>query len=405
MASVEATRRSSARTGVAFVLAASCALWSALLLPAPAAALELGAADGAGAIELHGFVSQGFMLSFENDYLANDTTDGSFELSEAGINFTSQPGDALRIGIQLFAQNFAASADFDVMVDWFYLDYRWQDWLGLRAGRLKIPYGLHNEVQDIDAARVPILLPQSVYPLQTRQILFAQTGAELYGFARLGALGALDYRLFGGTIFLDAKSLTPVGAPFSIALEVPYVVGGRVLWETPLAGLRVGGTLQAVRLDSTAVIPAIAPIAIVSKTLLWVGSVEYAIADVVLTAEYSRWDAEQSSDNAMLSPPIEELSERMYAMASYRLVPWLQLGAYYALFFPDADQRKGTQNQQHDLAATVRIELHANWLVKLEGHYMSGTAGLLNPLRVGESDITMAEERWGALFAKTTAHF
>ncbi|HMI94825.1 MAG TPA: hypothetical protein VK509_25805, partial [Polyangiales bacterium] len=390
VASEGAGRLISVRTGVACVLAAPCALLCVLLLPSSAEALELGNADDPGAIELHGFASQGFLLTFDNDYLTDGTKHGSFELSEVGINFTSQPVDALRIGIQLFGQNLGANGDFDAMVDWFYLDYRWQNWLGLRAGRLKIPYGLHNEVQDIDAARMPILLPQSVYPLQTRQILFAQTGAELYGFARIGALGALDYRVFAGTIFLDSESLTPVGAPFAIELEVPYVVGGRVLWETPLAGLRVGGSLQAVRLDTTALIPGLPPVSIVGKTLLWVGSVEYAIADLLLTAEYSRWDAEQSSDNAMLSPPIDELSERLYAMASYRITTWLQLGAYYGLFFPDVEEREGRENQQHDLAATIRFDLNPHWLVKLEGHYMSGTAGLLNPLRIGEIDISTA---------------
>ena len=38
--------------------------------------------------------------------------------------------------------------------DWFDLDYRWKDWLGLRAGRVKLPYGLYNDTSDIDAARV-----------------------------------------------------------------------------------------------------------------------------------------------------------------------------------------------------------------------------------------------------------
>src|SRR5687767_9049273 len=74
----------------------------------------------------------------------------------------------------------------------------------------------------------PILLPQSVYPLQTRAFLFAQTGFEVYGFARFESVGALDYRLYGGTIFLDANSLTPPGSPFEVQFNVPYLVGGRL---------------------------------------------------------------------------------------------------------------------------------------------------------------------------------
>ena len=73
--------------------------------------------------------------------------------------------------------------NFNVKADWYYLDYRVRDWLGVRAGRLKIAYGLYNDVSDIDAARAPALLPSSVYPFTNREYLLAQTGGELYGYA------------------------------------------------------------------------------------------------------------------------------------------------------------------------------------------------------------------------------
>ena len=71
-----------------------------------------------------------------------------------------------------------------------------------------MPFGLYNEINDVDAARVPILLPQGVYPISSRDYLLAQTGMELYGRLATGALGALDYRLFGGTIFIDTPAST-----------------------------------------------------------------------------------------------------------------------------------------------------------------------------------------------------
>ena len=52
---------------------------------------------------------------------------------------------------------------------------------------------------------MPILLPQSVYPVSSRESLFAQTGGELYGEVPLGAAGSLEYRLYGGTIFINAE--------------------------------------------------------------------------------------------------------------------------------------------------------------------------------------------------------
>jgi hypothetical protein len=377
----------------------------AIILSAPgAAAADLEGATGV-ALEVHGFASQGFILTLKNDYLAENTTDGSFEFSEIGINFTKNLTDKLRLGVQFFAQDLGPTGNYDAKVDWFYFDYRFADWLGVRGGRLKIPYGLHNEVQDVDSARVPVLLPQSVYPLQNRQTLFAHTGAELYGFLRTGGAGAFEYRLFAGSIFLDSDSLTPPGTGFDIDVRIPLATGGRLLWETPLEGLRVAGSVERVRLNTTAFVPTISPVEIENRSWLWVASAEYSLSNLTLTAEYSRWDTVQTSNQPMLSPDIESLSERAYAMASYRLTPWLQPGAYYSVFFPNVDNRKGRENRQHDVAATLRFDINAHWLAKLEGHYMAGTAGLLNPMRIGPSDVSEADRYWAAFFLKTTAHF
>lgn len=381
-----------------------CAFGTALLSSEVEAA-QLGSEGSVASVEVHGFVSQGFIFTLRNDYLATDSTSGSFDFSEVGINFTKELTENLQLGLQLFAQNLGDSGNYTPEADWFYIAYRWQDWLGLRAGRLKIPYGLYNEIQDVDSARVPVMLPGSVYPVQSREILFAHTGAELYGFLRMPSLGALEYRVFGGSIFLDADSLTPPGAPLELDFHVPYVVGGRLLWETPLDGLRVGASVEAVRLETTVFVPTIPTFLITGQSWLWVASAEYLVSDLSLSAEYSRWTTKQRSDNPTLSPALDDVSERAYAMASYRVTPWIQPGAYYSLLFPNAETREGREDVQHDLAMTLRFDMNHHWLFKLEGHFMSGTAGLLNPLRVNPVDISTADRYWAAFFLKTTAHF
>jgi len=377
----------------------------ALAAMAPsAAATDIGAADDPLSLKVHGFVSQGAILTTKNDYLVQDSTSGSFQLSEMGLNVTKSLTDKVRVGMQLFAQNFGWGGNYNVKADWFYLDYRHANWLGFRAGRMKIPFGLFNEINDIDSARVPILLPQSVYPLQTRTFLFSQTGFELYGFARLESAGALDYRLYGGTIFLDASTLTPPGSSLQYQLQfnVPYLIGGRLLWETPLEGLRIGGSVQALRMNTTAFLPASMTGAIESHVLWWIGSAEYALGDMTLTAEYSRWHTRQES--AIPGNTFTDESERGYGMLTYRVAPWLQPGVYYALHFPHVDNRQGRANKQHDVAATLRFDVNAYWIVKLEGHFMAGTAGLTNPLRFGPPIDGLANY-WGAFLVKTTVHF
>ncbi len=367
-----------------------------------ATAAELGSSDELLSVEVHAFVSQGFIKTTDNNYLAKSQR-GSFEFTEAGINFSKDLTDRMRLGLQLFSRKLGPLGDYNAKFDWFYLDYRWEDWLGFRAGRVKLPFGLYNEINDVDSARVPILLPQSVYPTQNRDFLLAQTGAEFYGRVDIRSVGALEYALYGGTIFLETANAP--NSPIAVEdLNVPYVTGGRLLWETPIDGLRLGGSAQALRLDTKLLYTATQGQATVKiPAVLWVGSIEYLHRDLLLAAEYSRWHVRVKSSDPMLFPESSTVSERGYVLATYRLNRWFQPSLYYSVFYPDVDKRSGRANMQHDVAATLRFDVNPHWLFKLEGHYMRGTAGLSPTLNSEPLDKLTRD--WGVLLVKTTAYF
>ena len=268
-------------------------------------------------IKVHAFVSQGVLKTSQNNYLGPSKR-GSFEFTEVGINFTSQLSEKLRVGVQLFAHDLGPLGNYTPTFDWYYVDYRYSDWLGIRAGRTKIPFGLYNDSADIDAARVPILLPQSVYPIDHRDYLLAQMGGELYGNVQLGKAGSLEYRGYGGTISLGAPAPPAPGITVE-KLEMPYVYGGRALWNTPLEGLTAAGSYQALRFDSEYhIAPALIPILQSVNLLpagftgvlpsqfrvkLWVASLEYQSGDLLLAAEYGRWIGSFNSQAPALLPP------------------------------------------------------------------------------------------------------
>ncbi|HEV3188847.1 MAG TPA: porin [Polyangiaceae bacterium] len=383
-----------------------CLLAAALLFLAPwARAVEVGSEGDLASVDIHAFVSQGFIATNRNNYLDVNTTHGTFQFSEVGINFTKTVLERLRMGVQFFAQDLGPTGTYNARVDWAYLDYRFSDWFGLRAGRVKIPFGLYNEIIDIDSARVAVLLPQSVYPLSNRDFLLAQTGGELYGYLKLGGAGAIDYHGYAGTIFFSTTS-TP-GSPFDVlSLNVPFLVGGRVMWETPLEGLRMGGSVQTLRLDTQlAFKKTMKTVDAEIPATLSVGSIEYSAHDLLLAVEYSRWFVKADSSDAMIYPPSPLVtSERAYAMMGYRATKWLQPGAYYSVLFPNVDQRDGRENMQHDVATTLRFDINSNWLLKLEGHYMIGTAGVTPGLN-GNTPPSKLDRAWGVFLAKTTAYF
>jgi len=370
-------------------------------------------------VELHGFASQGFVYTTDNQFLVR-SKGGSFEFAEVGLNFTVLPSDKLRVGIQLFAQDRGPFGNYRPTIDWFYLDYRFFDWLGLRAGRTKVPSGLYNETRDIDAARAPILLPQALYPLQDREILLAQTGVDAYGHIRIGPLGAIDYNAFLGTISYEPPWPQP-----ELEHSVPYTMGARVQWFTPLDGLLLAFTAARLRVDQTAtlspaeietlkaagVVPPnfTSPLRVRYPISAWTASIEYSANDVLLAAEYSqaRTGLESPGTDFATLVPEPVRARYYYVMGSYRVAPWFTPGAYYSFSHPNVERKGRTDATLHDVAVFVRYDLTANWLFKLEAHHMTGTATLdfrLNGL-AREDDLRNLTRVWGAFLAKTTAHF
>jgi hypothetical protein len=382
----------------------------------PAVAADLDASGSLSGVDVHGFVSQGYIKSTGSDYLAQTKNAGSFDFTEAGINFTKQLTDRFRLGLQLFAYDLGQLGQYHVSADWYYLDYHFRDAFGIRAGRLKMPLGLYNDIADIDAARVPILLPNGLYPSTNREFLLAQTGVEVYGYLKLGRAGALDYRAFGGSLQIDpvdlpnqAGSLTPISS-----YGVPYVGGGRLAWETPLDGLKVEVTAAALRAEASAVLLLLWPGAgNPAPTLneredlyLAVGSVEYAAHDLLLQAEYSQQRSELTTDNQAVVPNVVLVSEAGYGLAAYRISRWLQPAAYYSFSHPNRNVWSGRENFQDDLAGTLRFDINSFWIVKVEAHYMRGTASINAVMSDGAPvDKTTAPENWGLFLVKTTGYF
>lgn len=373
-------------------------------------------------VEIHGFISQGALISTANDYLGHSAR-GSVEFFEAGVAVSTEVWDRLRIGLQLFTRDLGPFGDYALHLDWGYIDYQWRSWLGVRVGRVKLPFGLYNEYSDIDSARTAVLMPQSVYPTVNRDLLLAQTGGDIYGTIGLGPGGMLDYQLFAGTIFIDTADSAAI-----TSVDVPYVAGGQIFWRTPLPGLRLGGSFIASEFDfhltvdaeTTAklIMAGVVPMgftgaytASLDNIRLWVASIEYTRERLLIAAEYARWHFSLRSEIPALVPSREDDSERFYGLVTYRFADWLEVGGYYSVHFLDVNDRSGTgtrfaarpaQAYQKDLAASVRLDINEHWLVKLEAHFIDGIGDLRSADTANTAEL---QDQWGLFLAKTTLSF
>jgi len=325
-------------------------------------------------LEMHGFVTQGFAISTNDDnYFTNRTSQGSARLTEAAVNVSSQLTDRLRVGVQLASIVTDLTPDLNLRVDWAFGDYKINDALGVRLGRVRNGNGLYAEIIDVDAARVAIFLPQTAYQPALRSLLLAVNGIDVYGHLELGAAGAIDYKAWGGA------TASPPNTP---ELRTALQGGGRLIYS-PIQKLRVGASAMTEQMMKTFTATPTGNIELDFKNFFyWQAFAELTIDDFVFTAEYNHLDFDfRGPDGTLIS---KTRTEGFYAMATYRLTDWFAMAVYGAGYYADRTKRSSTDpaNRQYDGALSFRFDVNQYMILKLEGHYLDGTAlvnAALNP--------------------------
>ncbi len=388
-------------------------------------------------IRVHGYISQGFMISNHNNYLA-DTKNGTFQFNELGLNFSTGLTEKLQVGIQLAALDLGDLGNDQIGIDWAFADYRWRDWLGIRVGKIKLPSGLYNKTRDVDMLRTPIILPQGIYIETFRDTLVAVKGISGYGGVPLRALGSISYEVLAGTMNIDKDGPTSKGVEarnlFDIEkYEVKKALCWQVLWETPLEGLRLAASRLDIKfklfanLTKDLTIPVDFPpytITLAKAGASLIGdipnfhrtifSLEYTRGNLVLAAEYCRQDQTRYTRITGLEP-VKRMQkfESYYGSSSYRFSDWFETGVYYSVFYKDRDDRDGTGTPydppfsayQKDACLTFRFDMNDYWVFKLEGHLMDGTALCFTQDNLDDRGMPRFTKNWYLLAAKMTFSF
>lgn len=115
-----------------------------------------------GPVQIHGFFTQGYAISDHNNYLTMNTSKGTAKMTDGGLNMSWRINSKLRVGAQTYSRSIGELGKGQVSVDWALIDFRYRDWLGFRAGKVKTPLGLFTDAQDQEFLYTWALLPQAV---------------------------------------------------------------------------------------------------------------------------------------------------------------------------------------------------------------------------------------------------
>jgi len=326
-------------------------------------------------VQVHGFASQAFLASDNNNYLTMPTSQGSFGFTDFGANISVQVTGQFRVGAQFYDRNLGQLGQWHPQVDWASGDYRFKDWLGIRAGKIKTVLGLYNDTQDLESLHTWAILPQSMYPLDLRSTNIAHIGGDFYGDIGLKRLGSLSYTAWAGLIMNDPYGGIEYGT--GITAHGARSEGGDLRWNTPLPGFLAGVSYMstASRISGLDLL-GLPYTGRSKKNNTSEFYVQYVRGGWRFDAEYRRTYLDQLLFDVILPPELTQDNRSIYGSASYRISKRVEVGAYYSRFYLDwADLHSDPDNHIFDKVATVRLDLTNHWDVKIEGHFMNGYGG------------------------------
>ena len=341
-----------------------------------------------GPVQMHGFFSQGYAISDHNNYLTMNTSRGA-SMSDGGLNLTWTVNPKLRVGAQVYSRYIGELGKGRVSFDWALADYRFRDWLGFRIGKVKTPLGLFNDTQDQEFLYTWALLPQSVYPLDLREMTNAHSGADVYGSLGAKRAGVFSYQLYAGKLPSDYRTGYLYGIQDSGFKNVTYsarTAGYDLRWTTPVQGMTAGFSQMFSQRHLAGELAALP---------IHLSAVSYMMRQSALYLEWNRgrWrlDAEYRASKTLTRifglPPNRsqtgQISPSWFTALSYRVSERLEVGAYrsqylyHPLFTPPLVLTGPGANHIHDTTATVRLDLTRNWNFKIEGHFIDGFGNVL----------------------------
>jgi hypothetical protein len=313
--------------------------------------------------------------------LTTSSSNGSPAWTETVVNVSAQPIPKLRVGVQaryFLLGNYGNT----ITLDWAAADYKANDRFGVRFGKVKIPSGLFNEIQDIDPSYMWSLLPQSVYPIGSRNSVLAEYGGVTYGTLALGSKGGkLEYRGWGGEEVIGESDGYWV-SQHEEGLDLPNGLGGvsygaALHWKTPFSGLMVGASVGKSN-DWHAPITAGGGALTGTESLRAAYTpsffAKYEKDKVMIAAEYGRVNGSGGIQfTGVPNAPFVYDYRPWYGMASYKVTSKLTAGVYQSQYVSHTGPL-GPGNYSKDWVVSGRYDFNQFLYAKAEEHFIAGTA-------------------------------
>jgi len=309
-------------------------------------------------------------------------------------------------------------------------DYR----LGIRAGRVRMPYGIYNDTRDVAFTRPSILLPQSIYYEAARDIMISADGLLVYGESRK-PWGNLTLELFGGyprTDSAETQFSNSFNFPVTLAPEPSFI--GRLNYDAYDGSMRFalsGGYVSAKAELNSPFFPQ-------NK-----GSITYS--PILLSAQYNtdKWTFTSEFYHAFFSSEglglrdasgniIQDFNYSNYSyffQAAYRFAPKWELMTRYDAMMQHNDTTSICNSSlirpiepfcrfippsYYEFAKTftvgLRYDITSSMMIRAEYNYVNGTAwlpvqGVPTDVIFNKPDYSKTSQYWNVFGLQVSVRF
>ncbi|MBU1666368.1 MAG: OprO/OprP family phosphate-selective porin [Gammaproteobacteria bacterium] len=353
-------------------------------------------------LRFQGFASQRLTSSSgKNNFFGDTRGKLSADYTEIGAGVSWRPHPQWLLSGQAIYRRGGASEKEEIEPDYYYAAYTpWESEAGhltLKLGKIKVPYGLYNDMRDTPMTRPGILAPQSIYRDSLRQLNQAASGIHLEAERNLGddtftlRLSQIKPSVHSENTFWSflGSHTTFTGELYSRNNEA---FAGQLAYDHD------GGRLRAMVSYAQAQIhyrPGSADNYSVGKfdTAFSALSLQWNGEQVSLSGEIARNDFKNRFVSVGLPYPdiaSRNIGTSSYAQVQWRFAPQWEALLRYDVVYADNDDRDGTAYAANplnggnpawsrfvkDWTIGLRHRLDSHWLLAGELHRVHGTSWL-----------------------------
>lgn len=338
----------------------------------------------------HGFIAQGVNQSIDGDFIT-DNNSVNFDLTEIGINMRYDINSSLAIVGQAVYLDGGNRYEQGERIDYLFVDWTLPElgsWnVHAHLGRFKSPHWLYSATRDVPQTRSTVVLPQSIYFDNFRDIALGSDGILLQ-FSRPADSGSIRFNWSYGKAPLSNYLTKALLGQFTQGdVEQDFVHQVSVFWQPPSLNWQVGASW----LDSDFSYNA-SPI----ETLVDGGrSVQLYTISAVYFSENWEFTTElqrnHKRDFGGYSPDyyVDQHGEGGYGQLRYMFNSKYSAVLRYDLFFADRDDRNGNALEARSggvipnyfgfMKSTTlgfQWDPEPNWRVQVEHHWVNGAGRL-----------------------------